>query len=367
MSVENWISRVGDVTKKDYGYTFARFMKWKAENGGKFADYSADELVAYQKACSNSDCYEILDVVQRYILSLSDLTYKSKRLYYVTILSFFLHNRCELPKDKSFKVRGDKPKTPSVLRPAHIKEVVLASNPLYGAMITCMLGGAMGIAEVLYWSDNGWEDLRDQLNEGADIIKVDLSGRKGNLNVEPYYTMIGGDALRLLKNYLGPEVPEEREAIFVNPMGRPVTRFALRRYWLKLLFRLKIITKKEGGTRGTRYGCGLHELRDNFRTLWSQSGANPDIGEFFMGHIIDEYGYNQVYREYEYVVEEYRKALHFLNVVSEGFDPKKNVEMQRLREENAALKAAGVNQDVRMNNLEETVERLEKLLLEKLS
>jgi len=347
MTVENWLSRVSPVTQRDYRYTFARFMKWKEENGGKFANMTPDEMITYQKACDNGNCYELLDVAQKYILSLKDLTYKSKRLYYVTILSFFLHNRAELPKDKSFIIRGDKPKTPSVLRPHHIQKAVLNATPVYASMITCMLAGSMGISEILEWSNNGWENLRDQLNEEADVIRIDLPGRKKFRNETPYFTLIGGDALRHLKFYLNGAVTGDRPAIFLNRYGGPITHFALRKYWIQLLFRVEIITKKVGGKRGTRYGCGLHELRDNFRTLWSQSGANSDIGEFLMGHAIDPYEYNQCFRDYAFVVQEYRKAIPFLNVVSGGFDPKANMEMENLRAQIEDLKeelSADVNQ-----------------------
>lgn len=362
MSIENWLSRIGEVTGRDYAYTFKRFMAWKSENGGKFAGMSPDELIEYQRKCTNAESYEILDVVQRWVLSMVGLAYKSKRLYYVTILSFFLHNRAELPKDKSFKIRGDKPKTPSNLRPDHVKQAVLAAKPMYGAIITCMVEGGMGISEILNWSQMGWKSLRDQLNEGVDVVKIELPGRKSERNVRPYFTLIGGDALRMLKHYLGPDIPEEREAIFLNPMGRPVNAIALKRFWLRHLISLGIIEKVEGGTRGTRYGYGLHELRENFRTLWSQSRANPDIGEFLMGHKLDEHGYNQVYRNYDYVVDEYRKALPFLNVLSGGFDPKRNEEINNLRETVKGLEAQLENErrnetekDMKLIKLEEEV------------
>lgn len=39
-----------------------------------------------------------------------------------------------------------------------------------------------------------------------------------------------------------------------------------------------------------------------------------------MGHIIDQYGYNQIYRDVEYVKDEYRKVLKFLNYLSHSLD-----------------------------------------------
>ena len=380
MSEQNWLSRIGESTRRDYAYTFKRFLAWKIENGDKFRDMSPDELIEYQKNCTNSDSYEILDLVQRWILSMEGLAYTSKSTYYVRILSFFQHNRAELPKDKSFKIRGDKPKTPSNLRPHHIKEAVLIASPMYGALITCMIEGGMGTSEVLEWSNNEWKNLKDQLDRGADIIKVELQGRRSLTNIRPYFTLIGGDALDLLKQYLGPDLPEDREAIFLNPKGKPVNKIALKRFWLRHLIRIGIIEKAEDGTRGTRYGYGLHELRENFRTLWSQSRANPDIGEFLMGHKLDEYGYNQVYRDYDYVVDEYRKAIPYLDVLSGGFSPERNekikeledtverlvqqnIELKELQtlESSASMRIANALEDMNPEKLEQFLRAIESL------
>ena len=365
MSEQNWLSRLGEITRRDYGYTFQRFMAWKSENGGKFADMSADEMIEYQRSRENGDDYEMLDLIQRWILGMNGFAYRTKHTYYVTILSFFMHNRTALPKDKSFKVRGDKPRTPSNLRPEHVKQAVLVANPMYGAIVTCMVGGGMGVSEVLEWSNTGWKSLRTQLNEGADVVKVMLPGRKSEKNIRPYFTLIGGDSLRLLRHYLGPDLPEKREAVFLNPFGKPVNETALKRWWLRHLIRLGIVEKEEGGTRGTRYGYGLHDLRDNFRTLWSQSRANPDVGEFLMGHKLDEYEYNQVYRDYDYVVGEYRQALPLLNVLSGGFNPERDEEVNILQERVREL-AAKLAETSRDDDLQRQLTE-QQLLIDKMT
>jgi len=363
MSEQNWLSRIGGTTGRDYGYTFQRFMEWKSENGGKFAGMSPDEMIEYQRSRENGDQYEMLDLVQRWVLSMGGRAYKTKHTYYVTLLSFFTHNRAALPKDKSFKVRGDKPRTPSNLRPEHVKEAVLAANPMYGAIITCMIGGGMGISELLEWSNTGWKSLRAQLNEGAGVVKVDLPGRKSEKNIRPYFTLIGGDALRLLIHYLGPDLPEKRKAIFINPLGEPVNETALKRWWLRHLIRLGIVEKEEDGARGTRYGYGLHELRDNFRTLWSQSRANPDVGEFLMGHKLDEYEYNHVYRDFDYVVGEYSQALPLLNVLSGGFDPERDEEVNTLQDKVRELEEK-LAETTRNDDLQQQLEKQQRLIEE---
>ena len=196
------------------------------------------------------------------------------------------------------------------------------------------------------------------MSEDKDIIKIDLAGRKLDKNIRPFWTLIGGDSLRMLKHYLGSDFSEKREAIFINPLGKPVNATALKRWWLRHLIRIGIIEKEENGTRGTRYGYGLHELRDNFRTLWSQSRRNPDVGEFLMGHKIDTYEYNQIYRNVDYVIGEYRQALPLLNVLSGGFDPERDE--KKLREKQA-LEDQLTEQGERIAELENLLEAERRL------
>lgn len=340
MSVERWMGRLGSPkTRKDYRLAFNRFIQWKKEHGGKFADMSPDDLVKYQRECANGEAYEIEDMIQTWVNSHEGLRYNSKRIYHQTIRSFFAHNRAPLPKDTGYQIRGDKPRVPSKLRPEHIKRVVLASNPMYQSLILCMLEGAMGISELMYWNLNGWPSLYRQLqDENLKIVKVDLPGRKSNRNQRSYYTLIGGDALRALRGYLGPDPDVNRKAIFLNVYGRPIKTNGLNAHWVRTLTRLGIIQPRPGEGSGVRYGHGLHELRDNFRTLWSRSGANPDVGEYLMGHTVDPLGYNQIERDEDYTKAEYQKALPFLNVVSGTLNLEQNEELEAMKQELADLK-----------------------------
>jgi len=45
MSEQNWLSRISDTTRRDYGYTFKRFLAWKKDHGDKFRDMTPDELI----------------------------------------------------------------------------------------------------------------------------------------------------------------------------------------------------------------------------------------------------------------------------------------------------------------------------------
>jgi len=68
-----------------------------------------------------------------------------------------------------------------------------------------------------------------------------------------------------------------------------------------------------------RYGVSPHEIRDLTRSRWQVSGADPLVAEFLMGHDIDPNAYNK-FMKYEpwYLVQEYRKALPWLNIMSQN-------------------------------------------------
>ena len=63
--------------------------------------------------------YELVDLVQEYVSSNSDKTLRTLKMEHTCLRSFFLHNRCELPNDKAFKVRSEKAGSPSLLSLEH--------------------------------------------------------------------------------------------------------------------------------------------------------------------------------------------------------------------------------------------------------
>ncbi|RJS88605.1 hypothetical protein CW700_07260, partial [Candidatus Bathyarchaeota archaeon] len=120
-SVEFWLGRLRPSTAVTNRYHFERFMAWMRVNGGEFAGFTPDELVEFQIGASGRDRFKILDLVQRYVNSLRG-RHGTKVKVYSTIRSFFLHNRAELPRDRSFKIKGDRPKVVGSLTPEEIRQ-----------------------------------------------------------------------------------------------------------------------------------------------------------------------------------------------------------------------------------------------------
>lgn len=317
-SVDHWLRRLSPRTAKEHGWIFRAWLDWLGKDD-RFGGMAPDELVAFQRGAVGDDRYALLDLVQEFVGE-RRCRANTRRRYYSSLRSFFLHNRAELPGDRSFKIRGDVPRVVGSLSIDMFRRVVETSNPMYRTLFLCMFQAGMGVGEALYWSDMGLEKAREQLRAGERPLRIELPGRKRNRNHKPYYTFIGLDGINALEHWLE-ERPDLNGSIFLTARKTPMTYNVVFVYWLRRLRRLGFIRKKEKGGSETRYGKNLHELRDLFRSRWQKSGAAPEAAEFFMGHTVDPLEYNKAFRDMDYAANEYVKAEPWLNIVSE--DPEK--------------------------------------------
>ena len=135
-------------------------------------------LVDYQKTCDKQDEYKVLDLIQDWITEKTGLRHKTKIVYMSTVISLFSHNRAQLPSDPSFRIKSEKQPVIGVLTVEELKNMCLSSSPMYRAIYVSMFMGGLGTAELLYWSNNGLENLLDKLHRGELHIKIELPGRK---------------------------------------------------------------------------------------------------------------------------------------------------------------------------------------------
>jgi integrase len=346
-SLENWLGRLSHDGARNGRYVFNNWVKWVRVNGSNFAQSTPDELVSFQAEAVGRDKYAILDLVQAYVGTLSGRRGSIKNKYTV-IRSFFLHNRAELPSDRSFKVKGTVPKVNGDLKPEEFRSMVLSCNPVFRALFLCMGQGFMGEGEAIYWNKTGWAKLREDLKADPDIVRVDLPGRKSELNEKNYYTLIGPDAISALRLWLN-ERPSGAAAIFTNQHGDPLSKKAIYLYWHRHLLSLGLISKGVGPTN--RSGKNPHEIRDTFRSLWSKSPAKATVAEFMMQHETDPNEYDKAFRDEPYMRSEYRKALPWLNLMSSS-RPYGQVSEDRIIELERQLEAAKAGQNGRVAELE---------------
>ncbi|MBA7638254.1 hypothetical protein ES703_45907 [subsurface metagenome] len=313
-TVDKWLGRMAPSTARTSMVFLRKFMRWMGENGGQFADYTPDQLVLYQKEAENSQQYDILDLVQGYVGQL-DLRAKSKKREYAALRSLFAHNRATLPVDPTFRVRSQHMPVEGILKVEEIRDMILSCNKVYRAVFLCMFQGGMGLDELDHWNRNGWDKLQQDLRGDPEFIRVDLPGRKLRKNVDSYYTLLGPDAIKVLKEWVAVR-PEDVEAIFTNQHGAPVHLHSARQYWLRHLEKLGFIQRERNGKKSNRYGKSPHEMRDVFRSQWEKSPAKASVAEFMMGHTVDPLHYNKACRDEDWVREEYLQALPMLQIMS---------------------------------------------------
>ncbi len=342
-TVVQWINGVGKGSRNTYAGRFGLVFKWIQKHGGIFADMTPDEWVAYIKKSTKDDVFVFMDVLKNYINGLHGLRLATKKGRYMAMRSFFLHNRADLPKDKTLTIRGDIAPVEGTLTAKNIRDIALASNKTYRAIILCMFQGAMGAAEFDYWNLNGWADLQEDLRNKEQFITVRLPGRKKLKFSKPYKTFIGGDAKVALLEYLplrekarekfDSSRREERElvgrvrddhvektfnpnAILYSNWGTPVSSEAFYSHWVRKLEKLGIRKPIGDGAPTNRYGDNRHEIRDVMRSQAQKTPADKTVAEYMMGHAGDPLGYNKAHKDIPWVKSELRKMMPMLDIMS---------------------------------------------------
>ena len=342
-TVQKWGQRVK--LQGSHLSTLDVFIKWYSLNHTKV---TPDDLITIQTSLSESDKYSLLDKVQTWVSSHRGRQ-GTKRVRYSQMRSFFAHNRAALPDDPGYTPRSEVPAVVGELSAEEIKQVLLSSNKLYRAIFLSMFQGALDLEMFSYWNRTGWVELRDQLTQNMDPVKISLPGRKLNRNIKPYYTFITTDAIKALRDYLPKQLPREREFIFINQAGPGVSKIAIRNYFRRHLKQLGIVQGYATGDKHiqVRYGKNPHEMRDTFRSLWEKSPASGTVSEYLMGHTIDPLGYNKSYTDEAFYRNEYIKASKFLNLLSRS-DPYGLVEgseVDKLQRDNDELRRQLENQN----------------------
>lgn len=316
-----WLERLDQNTRPANRSHLDRWMKWLQTQPG-WEHVTPRELLV--RHLDSEDGYLALDLLQQYVNSLI-LRKSSKRKAYSVIRSFFVHNRCGLPTDPSFHIRGDRPPVQAKLSATDIYEVLLAAEPRYRSMTLFKWQSFQDNARLIYISTHCAEQVVDQIKSNRHPLRVDLPGRKSNTNDAEgcFYSFIGTDATTQLRDYFENERgwPQPGEPIWLNENRKPVTKAGFEATWMRLLRRAgKIPIMK--GPAGSRYGYNLHEMRDEattrLHTHAKNKGFDMDCVKLWCGQVgeIDPLKYDKFYRDEGYVRQQYLLAEPYLNILS---------------------------------------------------
>jgi len=368
-TVKAWLNRLTQSTRYNYLRAAYEFFSWIKHQPG-YEGLDPEELLEIQEKCQGRQRFKQLSVLQTWIQQ-QDIRLGTKQLRYTAVRSYYAHNHVPLPRDPTFRLRAEKPPVESELTFEDLKKIILSCNPTYQAAYLIMFQGSMGCAEFEYLNENSWPEVKAQLKEGKERIRITLPGRKSNKNRVPYYTFIGKDAVKALKMYLEKRRGDIKngEVIFLNEKGEPVTTQALERYFTRHAIKVGVIKRwtppcpecgsetrydrtRKGKEQPTLYICNkcgketraseievptdiryrlhVHEMRDLFRSEWDLSPARSVCAEFFMGHNIDPNNYNKIMKLHpEWAEHQYALAEPYLNILSE--DPRR-ISMDRIEE-----------------------------------
>ncbi len=306
-------------------------------------------LLARQRAAkTDEDRYAVLDFLQKW-LGGDGKARRTKQFEYSAVRSFFLHNRCALPQDPSFKIRSNRVTVAPKLAVEHIHDIVKNATLRDRSLILVKWMALLDTKRLVHVGEHLSGQVVDQIKKEMNPVRLDLPSRKQN--ERPWFTFIGKDAVDALKEYFEKERgwPKANEPIWLNHIGKAITVEGFKEQWIRLCRRCGLVPVERSDSPGTRYGFNTHETRDVAKSLLhthaKAQGFDMDCAEFWLGHTVDPLGYDKFYKDQEYVKKQYLIAERHLNILS---TPRESEQVQQ--------------QDERIKSLETQLQDLRQMI-----
>lgn len=413
--ISAWLDNsVKPSTASVYLRAWVSFYRWLQVNGPmSLRGLTPRELVKKQKALNRAFLLDEIMLPEKKAIIYAVLDYvnhgdnakwrsRYKMKIQSTVRSFFVYYLGRegfpaLSNGEKNRLKGSA-KVRKELKIETIKAIIDNSNVMYKSVWSSMLASGMGIGEIVKWSTQGIDDLREALAdtihvEGEELIEIRLQARKHNVDND-FFTYLGGSALRYLKAYLKhredmearfnsseyrryrekegrPLLSKFTDAIFVNNNYTALTRKAAQFYWISQLKQLKLW--RSSGRRTDRTNMNIHQIRSVFRTRWAKvvlprdysAEAQKAMGEYFTGHLIDPLDYNKIDTERDYRIRAIKTALPWLDIEKiniERQSEESRAQMRRIEELEAQLeveRGKKREKDIEFRDLAEQVRNME--------
>lgn len=362
LCIRAWQGRLG-VSGSAALRTFKAFHREVLMETEPFKGLGPSELVEWQVNARGRDSYRIKSLAQQWI-NQQPLRVSTKTTRLSHISSFFLHNHAPLPDDPSFHFTSDVSPVEGKLDVESFKRILHNSNKLYRAIFLTMAHGLLDESGLVHVNTKCCNLILESLTKNVGVFKLTLPGRKMNRNVKNFYTLLStrSDWATAMRDYLKSLSYIPRDVLFKNKHGEPLTQKNIQYYFhwraveagvieqftpkcshcdgitvrvrrhhpsgiVKVGYKCKECENLDWACdlklnlTNIRYGVNPHEIRDLMRSRWGPSGAKLVVAEFIMGHNIDPNEYHKMEYTPTYPIQEYRKALPWLNVLS--CDPNK--------------------------------------------
>lgn len=226
--------------------------------------------------------------------------------------------------------RGRTQKSMNRLSWAQAVEICQAASPPYRFIFKLMLHCGWGIGEFFQFNSAGnWESVRawHQTDPSAPYYRIDFHGRKSNN--QPFYSLIP-------HNVIGEIIDSGVKTPFLTFDGKYSGRVldaenyhnsevCLNSAFKRALKRTQI--KVEGR-------LSPHDFRDTFRTECTLRNLPYEVGEFCLGHTVDQRGYIKCYRDVPWLWNQIR-------ILFEAAAPQRELSRleEQLKEKDAELMA----------------------------
>jgi site-specific recombinase XerC len=348
-SVKPWLeSRKEGDGRVSAMYRFAAFLRWRRVQG---FSVDPDEWIEECLNGNNLTLVRHLNVVRGWLESeLFDGPKDATReKYYRVIRSFYAYNLTPLPRAR-LRPRGMDTAVPRHVTATEFLEMA-GKVVNYGgvsvrdrSVIMVMLQSGMDASTLTnVFNYVGFPQLAAHFGS-EDWSRWDLSRVPVRLwLVRPktnyqYYSFIGHDAVVCLKDWLNvratnyggikikpastPNQQATSDPIYLTKEGRRLVPA-----YVSVLFNdagkragvniqpPEKLPRYKGATR--QYPFHSHEVRDTLVTLGRRAGVDQAIVNFFVGHNIDEYGYDKSpYDDPEHFRREYVKLSAYLNIIT---------------------------------------------------
>ncbi|MCK4478460.1 hypothetical protein KAU88_08060 [Candidatus Bathyarchaeota archaeon] len=260
-SINRWLSNLQPKTQIRYLYYAHKYFTWVSQKGPDlFKNKTPEQLLDMQDECVRQRAqFKQVDLLRSY-LNEREGTYSTKMLIKSAIYSFYASNHVPLPRDINFKIRATRESVKGHMSIKELKNIILSSNKFHQAIFIIMFQSSMGLNELVYFNTHCWQQVKKQLDEGKQVVRVDLPRRKHRY-MKPkggYFTFFGKDGVDKLKKYLEVRgtvtrkdrtvqdtLPKLEEAIFVTEKWALISGESISCYFKRHTVKMGII-KKEG-------------------------------------------------------------------------------------------------------------------------
>lgn len=372
-TVKRWLTEevTRPNTQYDYGYNLMRFCEgvWESperqvdirisKDSKLLAKFRETHEIPPRKRPDEDGSYVILDLLKKFIRSgrLIDLSprnigaeievaklSKTKRHgLYAAVRAFFKSEAVSaaLPLE-TFKIaegsrviRGSKSFSMEGIEGIEqAKQIILAAKEPYRTLFWAALYGCMSDAELCTLNEQ-WPDIREQLLQGKDPVRISFEYRK--TNDLPYYTFVPAKVFQPYAQCS--QTPFLNISMGKKGGGKPVNSGDLIARWRKSRDRSNVNLK-----------VGIHKLRNLWSTYSAIAGLEVSSAEFLMGHSltrIDPNRYKEIYNAPTFVREQWEKMRKLIDGETEEW--RKPVEELKQRLDKTEYERRN---DLRQANLE---------------